>query len=62
MFTLIAGRQQPHHTTGLYKIAGQRCGEVSGHAPLRAFVRCVQSNFAYSDGRLMTPPNSLSLP
>ncbi|MGH3999857.1 MAG: hypothetical protein ACRDTJ_20630, partial [Pseudonocardiaceae bacterium] len=77
VFTLIAGRQQPRHTTDLYKIAGQLCGllsiitfdlghphaantqartalhcaEVSGHTPLRAFVRCVQSNFAYWDGR-----------
>jgi len=77
VFTLIAGRQQPRHTTGLYKIAGQlsgllsiatfdlgyphaatthartalHCAEVSGYTPLRAFVRCVQSNFAYWDGR-----------
>jgi hypothetical protein len=77
VFTLIAERQQPRHTTGLYKIAGQLCGllsvvtfdlgyphaatthvrtalhcaEVSGYTPLRAFVRCVQSNFAYWDGR-----------
>ncbi|MGH8964754.1 MAG: hypothetical protein ACRDXB_05420, partial [Actinomycetes bacterium] len=77
VFTLIAGRQQPRHTTSLYKIAGQLCGllavitfdlghpyaanthartalhcaEMSGHTPLRAFVRCVQSNFAYWDGR-----------
>jgi hypothetical protein len=26
VFALIAGRQQPRHTTGLYKIAGQMCG------------------------------------
>ncbi|MGH3830307.1 MAG: hypothetical protein ACRDRS_07605 [Pseudonocardiaceae bacterium] len=26
VFRLIAGRQQPRHTTGLYKIAGQICG------------------------------------
>jgi hypothetical protein len=77
VFTLIAGRQQPRHTTGLYKIAGQLCGmlslvtfdlghphaanthartalhcaEVSGYTPLRAFVRYVQSNMAYWDGR-----------
>ncbi|MGH3888483.1 MAG: hypothetical protein ACRDSZ_18300 [Pseudonocardiaceae bacterium] len=77
VFTLIAGRQQPRHTTSLYKIAGQVCGmlsivtfdlghphaanthartalhcaEVSGHTPLRAFVRYVQSNVAYWDGR-----------
>ena len=77
VFTLIAGRQQPRHTTGLYKIAGQLCGllsvvtfdlghphaatthvrtalhcaEMSGYTPLRAFVRRVQSNFAYWDGR-----------
>lgn len=77
VFALIAGRQQPRHTTGLYKITGQLCGllsvvtfdlghphaanthartalhcaEVSGYTPLRAFVRCVQSNFAYWDGR-----------
>ena len=77
VFTLIAGRQQPRHTTGLYKIAGQLCGllsiatfdlghphaatthsrtalhcaEVSGHTPLRAFVRYVQSNMAYWNGR-----------
>ncbi len=77
VFTLIAGRQQPRHTTGLYKIAGQLCGllsiaafdlgyphaanthartalhcaEVSGHTPLRAFVRYVQSNVAYWAGR-----------
>jgi hypothetical protein len=25
VFTLIAGQQQPRHTTGLYKIAGQMC-------------------------------------
>jgi hypothetical protein len=77
VFTLIAGRQQPRHTTALYKIAGQLCGllsvatfdlghphaatthartalhcaEMSGYTPLRAFIRCVQSNFAYWDGR-----------
>ena len=77
VFTLIAGRQQPRHTTGLYKIAGQICGllsivtfdlghphaanthartalhraEVSGHTPLRVFIRYVQSNIAYWDGR-----------
>ncbi|MGH3819893.1 MAG: hypothetical protein ACRDRE_19505 [Pseudonocardiaceae bacterium] len=77
VFRLIAGRQQPHHTTGLYKIAGQICGmlsnvtfdlghphaanthartalhcaEASGYTPLRAFVRYVQSNMAYWDGR-----------
>ncbi len=77
MFALIAGRQQPRHTTGLYKIAGQLCGmlsmitfdlghphaadthartalhcaEVSGHTPLRAFVRYVQSTVAYWAGR-----------
>jgi ATP/maltotriose-dependent transcriptional regulator MalT len=77
VFALIAGRQQPRHTAGLYKIAGQLCGllsivtfdlghphaatthartalhcaEVSGYTPLQAFVRCVQSNFAYWDGR-----------
>lgn len=77
VFTLITGRQQPRHTTGLYKIVGQLCGmlsivtfdlghphaatthartalhcaEVSGYTPLRAFIRCVQSNFAYWDGR-----------
>ncbi|MGH3684699.1 MAG: hypothetical protein ACRDSM_06530 [Pseudonocardiaceae bacterium] len=26
VFTLIAGRQQPRHTAGLYKVAGQLCG------------------------------------
>ncbi len=77
VFTLIAGRQQPRHTAGLYKVAGQVCGllslvtfdlghphaanthartalhcaEVSGYTPLRAFVRYVQSNMAYWDGR-----------
>jgi hypothetical protein len=77
VFTLIAGRQQPRHTTGLYKIAGQmcallalatfdlgyphaadthartalHCAEVSGHTPLRVFIRWVQSNVAYWDGR-----------
>jgi hypothetical protein len=77
VFALIAGRQQPRHTTALYKIAGQLCGllsiatfdlghphaatthartalhcaEVSGHAPLRAFIRYVQSNMAYWDSR-----------
>jgi ATP/maltotriose-dependent transcriptional regulator MalT len=77
VFALIAGRQQPRHTTSLYKIAGQICGllsvvtfdlgqpyaatihartalhcaEVSGFIPLRVFVRRVQSNFAYWDGR-----------
>ncbi|MGH3694951.1 MAG: hypothetical protein ACRDRX_13355 [Pseudonocardiaceae bacterium] len=77
VFTLIAGRQQPRHTTSLYKIAGQVCGmlsmvtfdlghpdaanthartalhcaEVSGHTPLRGFVRYVQSNVAYWGGR-----------
>ncbi|MGH3901292.1 MAG: hypothetical protein ACRDTA_24190 [Pseudonocardiaceae bacterium] len=77
VFTLIAGRQQPRHTTSLYKIAGQLCGlvaqatfdlghphaadthartalhcaEMSGYTPLRAFVRYVQSNMAYWDGR-----------
>ncbi|MGH3720868.1 MAG: tetratricopeptide repeat protein [Pseudonocardiaceae bacterium] len=29
MFRLIAGRQQPRHTTSLYKIAGQVCGMLS---------------------------------
>jgi hypothetical protein len=29
VFRLIAGRQQPRHTTGLYKIAGQICGMLS---------------------------------
>jgi hypothetical protein len=29
VFTLIAGRQQPRHTAGLYKIAGQLCGMLS---------------------------------
>ncbi len=77
VFTLIAGRQQPRHTTGLYKVAGQICGllslvtfdlghphaanthartalhcaEVSGYTPLRVFIRYVQSNMAYWDGR-----------
>ncbi|MBV9012082.1 MAG: hypothetical protein JO272_08525 [Pseudonocardiales bacterium] len=77
VFTLIAGRQQPRHTTGLYKIAGQLCGllavvtfdlrhphaaathartalhcaDMAGYTPLRAFVRRVQSNMAYWDGR-----------
>ncbi|MGH3823239.1 MAG: helix-turn-helix domain-containing protein [Pseudonocardiaceae bacterium] len=77
VFALIAGRQQPRHTTDLYKIAGQLCGllsiatfdlghphaanthartalhcaEVSGHTPLRVFVRYVQSNIAYWAGR-----------
>jgi hypothetical protein len=77
VFTLITGRQQPRHTTGLYKIAGQLCGllaittfdlgyphaanthartalhcaEVSGHTPLRVFVRYVQSQIAYWAGR-----------
>jgi hypothetical protein len=77
VFTLITGRQQPRHTTDLYKIAGQLCGmlslvtfdlghphaatthartalhcdEMSGYTPLRAFVRYVQSNVAYWDGR-----------
>lgn len=67
VFALIAGRQQPRHTTNLYKIAGQLCGllalatfdlgyphaaethartalhcaEVSGHTPLRVFIRWV---------------------
>jgi hypothetical protein len=77
VFTLITGRQQPRHTAGLYKIAGQmcallalatfdlgyphaanthvrtalHCAEVSGHTPLRSFIRWVQSNMAYWDGR-----------
>ncbi|MGH3900085.1 MAG: hypothetical protein ACRDTA_17960 [Pseudonocardiaceae bacterium] len=77
VFALIAGRQQPRHTTGLYKLAGQICGllslvtfdlghphaagthartalhcaEVSGYTPLRVFIRYVQSNMAYWDGR-----------
>ncbi len=77
VFTLIAGRQQPRHTTGLYKVAGQmcallalatfdlghphaanthartalHCAEVSGHTSLRVFIRWVQSNVAYWDGR-----------
>jgi hypothetical protein len=77
VFALIAGRQQPRHTAGLYKIAGQLCGllaiatfdlghphaatthartglhcaEVSGYTPLRAFIRYVQSNMAFWDGR-----------
>ena len=77
VFTLIAGRQQPQHTTDLYKVAGQmcallalatfdlgyphaanthartalHCAEVSGHTPLRVFIRWVQSNVAYWDGR-----------
>ncbi|MBV9140250.1 MAG: hypothetical protein JO115_04940 [Pseudonocardiales bacterium] len=77
VFTLIAGRQQPRHTTSLYKIAGQLCGllalatfdlgyphaanthartalhcaEMAGYPPLRAFIRYVQSNMAYWDGR-----------
>ncbi|MGH3915510.1 MAG: hypothetical protein ACRDTC_19200 [Pseudonocardiaceae bacterium] len=77
VFMLIAGRQQPRHTIGLYKVAGQvcallahatfdlghphaadthartalHCAEVSGHTPLRAFVRWVQSNVAYWAGR-----------
>lgn len=77
VFTLMAGRQHPRHTTSLYKVAGQLCGllsvvtfdlgyphaanthartalhcaEVSGHAPLRAFVRYAQSNMAYWGGR-----------
>jgi hypothetical protein len=29
VFALIAGRQQPRHTTSLYKIAGQICGMLS---------------------------------
>jgi hypothetical protein len=74
---LIAGRQQPRHTTGLYKIAGQicalltqatfdlgyphaatthartalHCAEMAGYTPLRPFIRYVQSNIAYWDGR-----------
>jgi hypothetical protein len=77
VLTLIAGRQQPRHTTGLYKIAGQicallaqatfdlgyphaantqartalHCAEMAGHTPLRVFIRWVQSNVAYWDGR-----------
>ncbi|MGH3899288.1 MAG: hypothetical protein ACRDTA_13815 [Pseudonocardiaceae bacterium] len=77
VFTLIAGRQQPHHTTGLYKIASQitamlamvtfdlghphaanthartalHCAEVSGHTPIRVYIRFVQSNIAYWDER-----------
>lgn len=77
MFRLIAGHQQPHHTTTLYKIASQvtamlamvtfdlgyphaanthartalHCAEVSGHTPIRVFIRFVQSNIAYWAGR-----------
>jgi hypothetical protein len=77
VFTLVGGRQQPRHTTSLYKIAGQLCGmlamisfdlghphaanthartalhcaEMSGYTPLRSFVRYVQSNIAYWEGR-----------
>jgi hypothetical protein len=77
VFALIAGRQQPRHTTNLYKIAGQLCGllalatfdlgyphaaethartaphcaEVSVHTPSRVFIRWVQSNIAYGEGR-----------
>ncbi|MGH3912564.1 MAG: hypothetical protein ACRDTC_04025, partial [Pseudonocardiaceae bacterium] len=73
VFRLIAGQQQPHHTTALYKIAGQitamlavatfdlghphsanthfrtalHCAEMSGHTPIRAFVRSWQSTIAY---------------
>jgi hypothetical protein len=76
VFALIAGRQQPRHTTGLYKVAGQlcallalstfdlgyphaadthartalHCAERSGYAPLRVFIRWVQSGAAYWDG------------
>ncbi len=52
VFALIPGRQQPRHTTGLYKIAGQLCGLLSiltfdlghphtatTHAPYRAALR-----------------------
>ncbi len=77
VFRLIAGHQQPHHTTSLYKIASQitamlamvtfdlgyphaanthartalHCAEVSGHTPIRVFIRWVQSAVAYWDGR-----------
>ncbi len=76
-FRLIAGHQPPHHTTSLYKIAGQvtamlamvtfdlghphaanthartalHCAEVSGHTPLRVYIRWTQSSEAYWDGR-----------
>ena len=77
VFALIAGRQQPRHTTSMYKIAGQMCAllalatfdlgyphaaathartalhcvEMSGYTPLRVFIRYVQSNMAYWEGR-----------
>ncbi|MGH3942074.1 MAG: hypothetical protein ACRDTG_26320, partial [Pseudonocardiaceae bacterium] len=77
VFRLIAGHQQPHHTTTLYKIASQitamlamvtsdlghphaanthartalHCAEVSGYTPIRVFIRFVQANIAFSDGR-----------
>ncbi|MGH4012803.1 MAG: hypothetical protein ACRDSL_02455 [Pseudonocardiaceae bacterium] len=77
VFRLIAGHQQPHHTTDLYKIASQitamlahitfdlgyphaantharttlHCAEVSGHTPIRVYVRWIQSLTAYWDGR-----------
>ncbi|MGH3908864.1 MAG: hypothetical protein ACRDTE_32480, partial [Pseudonocardiaceae bacterium] len=77
VFRLIAGHQQPHHTTGLYKIASQvtamlamvtfdlgyshaagthartalHCVDMSGHTPIRVYIRLVQSNIAYWAGR-----------
>lgn len=77
VFRLIAGHQQPHHTTTLYKIASQitamlamvtfdlghshaanthartalHCAEVSGHTPVRVYIRSVQTNIAYWDKR-----------
>ncbi|MGH3869458.1 MAG: hypothetical protein ACRDQ4_25800 [Pseudonocardiaceae bacterium] len=40
----------PHAATTHARTA-LHCAEVSGHTPLRAFIRCVQSNFASWDGR-----------
>ncbi|MGH2477909.1 MAG: hypothetical protein ACRDIL_21885, partial [Candidatus Limnocylindrales bacterium] len=77
VFRLIAGHQQPHHTTGLYKIASQitamlamvtfdlgypnaanthartalHCVDMSGHTPIRVFIRWTQSLAAYWAGR-----------
>ncbi|MGQ0778708.1 MAG: hypothetical protein ACT4NY_30560 [Pseudonocardiales bacterium] len=77
VFRLIAGHQQPHHTTTLYKIASQitamlamvtfdlghpnaadthartalHCAEMSGHTPIRVYIRLTQSNIAYWAGR-----------
>jgi ATP/maltotriose-dependent transcriptional regulator MalT len=39
------------HAADTHARTALHCAEVSGYTPLRAFIRCVQSNFAFWDGR-----------